>query len=131
MKNIFLLCFVLTFSFQLVAQQHKITGTVVDKNDKSAMIGANIIERGTSNGTVTDINGSFSLNLTTDNAILDITSIGYESVEVVVGNRTSFQIEMDEDLALLDEVVVIGYGTMRKSDISGASVSVSEDGIKG
>ena len=131
MKNIFLLCFVLTFSFQLVAQQHKITGTVVDKNDKSAMIGANIIERGTSNGTVTDINGSFSLNLTTDNAILDITSIGYESVEVVVGNRTSFQIEMDEDLALLDEVVVIGYGTMRKSDISGASVSVTEDAIKG
>ncbi len=131
MKNIFLLCVVLTFSFQLVAQQHRITGTVVDKNDKSAMIGANIIERGTSNGTVTDINGSFSLNLTTDNAILDITSIGYESVEVVVGNRTSFQIEMDEDLALLDEVVVIGYGTMRKSDISGASVSVTEDAIKG
>src|SRR5690606_23606890 len=125
------LCVVLTFSFQLVAQQHRITGTVVDGNDKSAMIGANIIERGTANGTVTDIDGSFSLNLTTSNAILDISSIGYESVEVIVGNRTSFQIEMDEDLGLLDEVVVIGYGTMRKSDISGASVSVSEDAIKG
>ena len=73
---------------------------------------------------MTDIDGSFSLNLTTSNAILDISSIGYESVEVIVGNRTSFQIEMDEDLGLLDEVVVIGYGTMRKSDISGASVSV-------
>ncbi|NLD23715.1 MAG: TonB-dependent receptor plug domain-containing protein, partial [Bacteroidales bacterium] len=131
MKNIFMLCFVLTFSFQLIAQQHRISGTIVDSKDKSAMIGANIIERGTANGTVTDIDGSFSLNLTTSNAILDISSIGYESVEVIVGNRTSFQIEMDEDLGLLDEVVVIGYGTMRKSDISGASVSVSEDAIKG
>ena len=129
MKNIFLLCLAFTFNFQLFAQQHRISGTVVDSNDKSAMIGANIIERGTSNGTVTDIDGHFSLNLTSSNPILDISSIGYESVEVVVGNRTSLHIEMNEDLAQLDELLVVGYGIMRKSDISGASVSVTEEAI--
>lgn len=95
------------------------------------MIGANIMEKGTTNGTVTDIEGKFTLNLTTSNPVLVISSIGYQTLEVTVGNRTTLNLEMSEDTELLEEVVVVGYGTMRKSDISGASVTVGENAIKG
>lgn len=131
MKNFFLLCVALIMSFQLIAQPRRISGTILDSKDKSAMIGANIMEKGTSNGTITDINGKFSLNVTSSNSILVISSIGYTTLEVNVGNNSVLNLEMDEDTELLEEVVVIGYGTMKKSDISGASVSVSEDAIKG
>lgn len=131
MKNFFLLCVALIMSFQLIAQPRRISGTILDSKDKSAMIGANIMEKGTSNGTITDINGKFSLNISSSNSILVISSIGYTTLEVNVGNNSVLNLEMDEDTELLGEVVVIGYGTMKKSDISGASVSVSEDAIKG
>ena len=131
MKNIFVLCMALIMSFQLMAQQRRVSGTIVDSRDQSAMIGANIMEKGTSNGTVTDIEGRFTLNLTTSSPVLVISSIGYQTLEVVVGTRNTFNLEMNEDTELLDEVVVVGYGTMRKSDISGASVTVGEDAIKG
>lgn len=131
MKNIFLLFLALLLSFPSIAQQRRISGTVVDAKDKSAMIGANIIEKGTSRGTVADIDGKFSLEVASSNSVLIISSIGYKTLEVSVGNRTSLNIEMNEDTELLEEVVVVGYGTMKKSDISGASVSVGEDAIKG
>lgn len=131
MKNIFVLCMALIMSFQLMAQQRRVSGTIVDSRDQSAMIGANIMEKGTSNGTVTDIDGRFSLDLNTSSPVLVISSIGYQTLEVVVGNRNTLNLEMNEDTELLDEVVVVGYGTMRKSDISGASVTVGEDAIKG
>ena len=131
MKNIFVLCMALIMSFQLMAQQRRVSGTIVDSRDQSAMIGANIMEKGTSNGTVTDIEGRFTLNLTSSAPVLVISSIGYQTLEVVVGNRNTLNLEMSEDTELLDEVVVVGYGTMRKSDISGASVTVGEDAIKG
>jgi TonB-linked SusC/RagA family outer membrane protein len=131
MKNIFVLCMALIMSFQLMAQQRRVSGTIVDSRDRSAMIGANIMEKGTTNGTVTDIEGKFTLNLTTSNPVLVISSIGYQTLEVTVGNRTTLNLEMSEDTELLEEVVVVGYGTMRKSDISGASVTVGENAIKG
>ena len=131
MKNIFVLSMALIMSLQLMAQQRSVSGTVIDSKDRSAMIGVNIIEKGTANGTVTDIDGRFTLRLTTSNPVLVISSIGYETLEVSVGNRSTLNLEMNEDTELLDEVVVVGYGTMRKSDISGASVTVGEDAIKG
>ena len=94
------------------------------------MIGVNIMEKGTLNGTVTDIDGNFSLNVTTQDPVLVLSSIGYKALEVNIGNRSSLSITMEEDTEMLDEVVVVGYGTMRKSDLSGASVSVGEDKIK-
>lgn len=126
-----MLCLALITSLSLMAQQRKITGTIVDSKDKMAMIGANIMEKGTSNGTVADIDGNFSLTVASSGSVLVISSIGYKTMEITVGNRTSLNLEMEEDSELLDEVVVVGYGTMRKSDLSGASVSVGEDAIKG
>lgn len=82
-------------------------------------------------GTVTDMDGRFTLKLITSSPVLVVSSIGYKTLEVVVRNRTMLNLEMNEDTELLEEVVVVGYGTMRKSDISGASVTVGEDAIKG
>lgn len=90
MKNVFMLCMALILSLQLTAQQRRISGTVIYRNDRSAMIGANIIEKGTSNGTVTDINGNFSLGVSSSNSVLVISSIGYRTQEISVGNQSTF-----------------------------------------
>ncbi|MDL2255897.1 TonB-dependent receptor [Parabacteroides sp. OttesenSCG-928-G06] len=100
-----------------------ITGTVVDERGE-AVIGANVVEKGTTNGEVTDINGSFSLSVS-ENAILQITYIGYITQEVIVGNKNMLSIVLREDTQTLDEVVVVGYGTKKKVNLTSAVASVS------
>ena len=132
MKNILMLLLALLMSLPIMAQQRRISGAVADQKDGSAIIGANVVEKGTRNGTVADLNGNFSLNVTSPNPTLVITSIGYKTVEMRIENhQTDVRILMEEESSQLDEVVVVGYGTMKKSDLSGASVSVGEDKIKG
>ena len=110
-------------SVQAVQQStKKIMGTVSDS--QGAVIGASIVEKGTSNGTVTDFDGNFTLNVK-PNATLVISYIGYTTQEIAVGNRSEFNITLQEDNTSLDEVVVVGYGTMKKSDISGSVASVN------
>ena len=131
MKNILMLFMALLMSLPIVAQQRRVSGVVVDQKDGSAIIGANVLEKGTRNGAVADVNGNFSLNVTSSNPTLVITSIGYKTLEMSIGNQTSLRISMEDVTAELEEVVVVGYGTMKKSDLSGASVSVGEEKIKG
>lgn len=131
MKNILMLFMALLMSLPIVAQQRRVSGVVVDQKDGSAIIGANVLEKGTRNGAVADVNGEFSLNVTSSNPTLVITSIGYKTLEMSIGNQTSLRISMEDKTAELEEVVVVGYGTMKKSDLSGASVSVGEEKIKG
>jgi TonB-linked SusC/RagA family outer membrane protein len=109
----------------LLQTGRRITGTVIDTRDEP-IIGANIIEKGTTNGAVTDLNGNFSLNVS-DNAILQVSFIGYVTQEVSasVGGGNSFIIKLLEDTQALEEVVVIGYGTVRKSDLAGSVASVT------
>ena len=121
----------LIMSLPIMAQQHRVTGVVVDQKDGSAIIGANVTEKGTKNGTVADVNGNFTIDVTSARPTLVITSVGYKTVEVVVGSQSFVRVTIVEEVSLLDEVVVVGYGTMKKSDLSGASVSVSEEKIKG
>ncbi len=99
-----------------------ITGTVRDANGES-IIGANIIEVGTSNGTITDVNGNFSLKVAND-ATIQITYIGYLSQTINTGGRTSFTITLQEDTQALEEVVVVGYGVQAKANLTGAVASV-------
>ena len=94
------------------------------------VIGANILEKGTTNGVITDIDGNFALDVQ-PGATLVVSFIGYISQEIVITNQTTLNITLKEDTEMLDEVVVVGYGTMKKSDLSGASVSMSEDQLKG
>jgi len=104
----------------------KITGTVVDA--QGPVIGASVMEKGTTNGTVTDFDGNFTLNVN-PGATIVISYIGYETQEIKVGNQSNFNITLNEDDAVLEEVVVVGYGTMKKKLVTGATVQVKGDDI--
>ena len=106
----------------------KITGTVSDA--MGPVIGASVLVKGTSTGAATDFDGKFSLNVK-PGATLVVSYIGYITKEVKVGAENTYKITLEEDKKVLDEVVVVGYGTMKKSDISGSSVGLREDALKG
>ncbi|MDR1880903.1 MAG: TonB-dependent receptor plug domain-containing protein, partial [Tannerellaceae bacterium] len=103
----------------------RITGRVTDAGGE-AMPGVNVVEKGTTNGAVTDGDGNFLLEVK-DNAVLQVSFIGYAGQEIEVRNRERIQITLVEDLQLLDEVVVVGYGTQKKRDLTGAISSVKLD----
>lgn len=114
----------------VLQQRKQITGTVNDEQGEP-VIGANIIENGTNNGTVSDIDGRFSLLVENENATLRISYIGYIEQEINITGRNSFNIVLKEDTQALDELVVVGYGTMRKSDVTGSiSTAKGSDIIK-
>ena len=111
-----------------VQQTKKITGTVSDA--MGPVIGASVVVKGTTNGVATDFDGKFALNVSPGQTLV-ISYIGYLTKEVKVTTQTTYSITLEEDKKVLDEVVVVGYGTMKKSDLSGASVSLGENAVKG
>lgn len=104
-----------------------VKGTVTDANGEP-VVGANILEKGTANGTITDVDGRFSLNVD-DNAVLIVSYIGYETKEVGVTGDKPVSVELHEDSEALDEVVVIGYGTIKKKDLTGAVAAIKGDDL--
>ena len=111
-----------------VQQTKKITGTISDS--QGPVIGASVVVKGTSNGVATDFDGNFTLNVNQGQTLV-ISYIGYLTKEVKIDGRSHYDITLQEDNALLDEVVVVGYGTMKKSDLAGASATMDEKAIKG
>lgn len=106
-----------------------ITGTVVDQ-DASSIPGVNVVEKGTTNGTTTDIDGKFTIDVQGENSILVFSFIGYEPQEVNAGNRSVLDITLREEVTELDAIVVIGYGTAKKGDVTGSVASVNVDNFK-
>lgn len=129
MKNKLLcsMCFLLICLAPLCGQTISVKGNVISKTDGEPVIGASVIETGTTNGVITDFNGDFTLSVTA-NSTLTISYIGYKNV--VVKPKSPLKIEMEEDSKLIDEVVVTGYSTQRKADLTGAIVVVSVDDMK-
>ena len=125
--------FLLTlFSFLIVesyAQNKTISGTVTDFTGEP-VIGASVLVNGTTNGTITDLNGKFSLSNVPTKGTITITYIGYKKQEVSVAGNTNFKITLQEDTETLDEVVVVGYGVQKKSDVTGAMARVGEKELK-
>ena len=114
-------------SVQAVQQStKKITGTVSDS--QGPVIGASIVEKGTTNGTVTDLDGNFTLNVK-PGATLVISYIGYTTQEIATGSQSSFNVTLQEDNTALEEVVVVGYGVQKKKLLTGATVQVKGDDI--
>lgn len=105
-------------------QQAKITVTGIIEDQYGSVIGANVVEKGTTNGTITNMDGEFTLNVAA-NATLVITYIGYVEQQIPVNNQTRFTIRLVEDSQALEEVVVVGYGTQKKVNLSGSVVSVN------
>lgn len=129
MKGKLFSCLVLmSLSISMMAQKVPVSGTVSDQT--GPVIGASVIEKGTTNGTMTDNDGHFTLTVS-KGAVIEISSIGYKTQEITVGAQTNFTVTLSEDNEFLDEVVVVGYGSMKKSDLAGASVSMKESDLKG
>ncbi|UII20651.1 SusC/RagA family TonB-linked outer membrane protein [Fulvivirga ligni] len=112
-----------------LAQSGTVTGTVTDAETSDPLPGVSVLVKGTTQGTVTDINGSFTLQAAPENELI-FSFIGYLSQEVVVGNKTNFNIVLAQDVETLEEVVVVGYGTQKKSLTTGAISSVKADELK-
>ena len=128
-KVLFLLAFVVFCCTSAMAQT-LVKGTVVSANDSEPMIGVAILENGTTNGCITDMDGNYSISLQNSNATLTVSFVGYKTQTINVNGRNKIDIRMQEDLKVLDEVVVVGYGVQRKSDLTGAIASVGGDDIK-
>jgi TonB-linked SusC/RagA family outer membrane protein len=116
-------------ALSLQQQTRRITGTVVDNNGEP-VVGANVVQKENSrNGTVTDADGKFSLDVP-PNATLKISFIGYLAREVAVGGQSSIDVTLTEDVGLLDEVVVIGYGTQKKASVTGAIATLQAEKVE-
>lgn len=133
MKSKIITCLAMLITgLPLMAQENEITvtGKVTDQTGLP-VIGASIIESGTQNGAITDLDGNYTLEVE-DGATLTVSSIGFKDSQIIVtSGQTVYNVTLAEDRELLDEVVVVGYGTMKRSDLSGASVSVNEKALKG
>jgi TonB-linked SusC/RagA family outer membrane protein len=108
------------------AQNRTINGKVTSSDDGSALPGVNILEKGTTNGTVTDANGAYSITVGSNSALI-FSFVGYLSQEVQAGTQSTIDITLQTDVATLSEIVVIGYGEVQKKDLTGAVVSVSAE----
>ncbi len=108
-----------------IIPQVSVTGKVIDPNNNEGLPGVNVLEKGTTNGTVTDIDGNYSISVA-DDASLIFSSIGYTTQEVSVDGRSTINISLSEDVQALDEIVVIGYGTQEKKDVTGSIATVDQ-----
>ena len=124
MQTLFV-CLLLMTPISGWAQNVQVKGTVLD-TDNITVIGASVVEKGTTNGVVTDYDGNFTITVPTDATIV-ISYVGYLTQEIAVNGRQSLEVVLIEDVEMLDEVVVVGYGTLKKSDMTGAISSVDVD----
>ena len=114
----------------LAAQQHTVTGTVNDGSTGGVIPGATVLEKGTTNGTITDVDGNYLLKVSSENDTIVFSYVGYKTQEVPLGGRSIINLTLEPDLAELDEVVVIGYGTQQKKVVTGAIATVGAEEIE-
>lgn len=109
-------------------QDYKVTGTVTDEKG-IPLLGASIIEKGTTNGTQTDFDGNFSLKVNDENAILVISYVGFEIKEISLNGKTNIEVQLKESAESLEEVVIVGYGTQSKRKVTGAVTTVDAENL--
>ena len=126
-RSVFLILLLLV-NLSLMAQ-NTVTGVVTDTGNQP-ITGVSVVVKGTSVGVVTGIDGKYSLNVPSGGTALQFSFIGFTAQEVVINNRSVINVVLGEELTVLDEVVVVGYGVQRKSELTGASVSVSSEKLK-
>ena len=127
-KKLFAVLFLLLMAGSLAFAQHKISGKVTDTNGEG-LVGVSVLVKGTSTGTVTNTDGSWSINSVRQGAVLVFSCIGYASSEVAVSDRTVINVQLEEDRLYLEETVVVGYATMKKRDLIGAVDAIGSQAI--
>ena len=125
LMSIMLLC-----SSTAMAQALSITGMVIDKNSQEPVIGASVLIQGTSNGSITDLDGKFTLTNVPKSGNLVVSYIGYATQTIPINGKTTFSIVLAEDTETLDEVVVVGYGVQKKVNLTGSVSSVKGDALE-
>ena len=128
-KLLFLLALGLSSTSMALGEPRIVKGQVLSDSDGEPMIGVAISEKGTTNGTITDADGNFSINVQ-DGAVLTISYMGYTTQNIKPEGMQPIKIELVEDNKMLDDVVVIGYGTQRKSDLTGSVAQIKSDDLK-
>src|SRR5688572_18337617 len=118
-----------TMMASIVYGQSQVSGTVTDQQNQP-LPGVNVLVKGSTQGATTDANGKYQMAVPNSNAILTFSFIGFTSEERVVGNQTVVDVKMQEDIQSLQEVVVVGYGTVKKSDLTGSVTSIKADAFK-
>ena len=129
LQRLFLIALFSVLAIGAYAQSKTVSGTVVDQTGEP-IIGANVVVKGTTNGIITDLDGRFTLSNVPDKGTISISFIGYQDQEISVAGKTNLQVTLQEDNAMLDEVVVVGYGVQKKSDVTGAMARVGEKELK-
>jgi len=129
-RKLILLIFTICFSFSMVFAQGSLLSGVVSDEMGQPLPGVNILEKGTKNGTSTDFDGNFLFKVSNSNAIIVISYLGFETKEVNLAGKKTVNVVLKANLEALDEIVVIGYGTARKSDLTGSVVAVSGADLK-
>ena len=124
-----MLLFLMLLPMQAFAQGIKVTGTVTDENNGEPIIGAAVKVKGSSTGTVTDIDGNYTINMQAGQT-LEFSYVGYTTHEVKVSRAGTVNVRLSEDSHTLEQVVVVGYGTMKRSDLTGSVASIGEEQIK-
>lgn len=127
MKYIFTLLLSSLLSLACLAQ-HQVKGRVVDADNHEPLAGVNVVIAGTSSGTITNVDGVYSVSATKD-ATLVFSFVGYSSQEVAVGSQKTIDVQLHTDVETLNEIVVVGYGTQKKANVTGAAETVDLDGI--
>ncbi len=130
MKKIIPILALLFLTSSTIWAQFQVTGTVISTEDNLPIIGASILEKGTTNGVVTDLDGKYAITVGSAESIIQFSYTGLETVEFVVGQRNTIDVNMSPSQNVLDEVVVIGYGTSSKKELTGAVNVVSADEIE-
>ncbi len=123
MKKYTLLIIVTLVSCATLWAQQSVSGQVKDADEGFGLPGVTVLEKGTNNGTITDVDGYYTITVA-EGAVLTFSFVGYQTPEVAVGNRTNISVNMETDLTELSEIVVIGYGQVQKSDLTGVVASV-------
>jgi TonB-linked SusC/RagA family outer membrane protein len=123
---------ILLFVFDIAYSQTKnvVSGKIIDSTDKSSLIGASVVIKGTSSGTISDIDGNYTLNVNSLNDTLIFSFIGYMTQEIPINGQNVINISLKPDIAKIDEIVVVGYGTQKKEDLTGAISVISEKDMK-
>lgn len=129
LQRLFFLALLSIIAIGAYAQGKTVSGTVLDKSGES-VIGASVVVKGTTNGTITDFDGKFTLSNVPNDASLEISFVGYKTQVIPVQGKNTFNVTMVEDTEVLDEVVVVGYGVQKKSDVTGAMASVGSKEIE-
>ena len=128
MRNLLLITIIALFSVSIsFGQGRVVTGTVIETDTGDPIPGVNVVVKGTTNGTVTDLDGKYSVTFSDEGAILVYSFVGYVTQEMQIGNQSAIDISLDSDVTALSEVVVIGYGTQEKKEITSAVASVKAE----